>query len=109
MAMYPRRNLYPEDWPEIAGAIKAAAHWMCQQCGTRCYRPGERVRDWRRVLTVAHLDRNPAHNAPENLKALCVVCHLNYDRAVNVRAARRTRFLKRAGPMLPLPWPALEE
>ena len=104
MAMYLRRKLYPPDWPEIAGAIKEAADWTCQQCDQVCYRPGERVRDWRRVLTVAHLDRDPAHNAPENLRALCVVCHLNYDRAVNVRAARRTRFLKRAGPMLPLPW-----
>ena len=70
MAMYPRRNLYPEDWPERAHAIKEAAHWTCQQCGTLCYQPGERVQDWRRVLTVAHLDRNTAHNAPENLKAL---------------------------------------
>ena len=108
MAMRLRRALYPADWPEIASAIKAAANWTCQQCGQRCYRPGERVRDWRRVLTAAHLDRDPAHNAPENLKALCVVCHLNYDRAVNVRAARRTRFLKRAGPMLPLPWTVQE-
>ena len=109
MAMHRRRALYPADWPQIAHALKAAADWTCQQCGQACYRPGERVRDWRRVLTVAHLDRDPAHTVPENLRALCVVCHLNYDRAVNVRAARRTRFLKRAGPMLPLPWAALEE
>jgi hypothetical protein len=108
MAMYPRRKLYPDDWPEIASAIKEAANWTCQQCSQACYRPGERVRDWRRVLTVAHLDRDPAHNDGANLKALCVVCHLNYDRAVNVRAARRTRFLKRAGPMLPLPWAVQE-
>ncbi len=104
MAMYPRRKLYPENWPEIAGAIKESANWICQHCGQQCYRPGERVQDWRRVLTVAHLDRDPAHNESDNLRALCVVCHLNYDRVVNVRAARRTRFLKRAGPMLPLPW-----
>ena len=108
MSMLRRRALYPADWPEIAHAIKAAAHWTCRECGQVCYRPGERVRDRRRVLTVAHLDRDPAHNAPENLKALCVVCHLNYDRVVNVRTARRTRFLKRAGPTIPLPWVAQE-
>ena len=104
MAMYLRRKLYPENWPEIASEVKAAAGWICQHCSKQCYRPGERVQDWRRVLTVAHLDRDPAHNESDNLRALCVVCHLNYDRVVNVRAARRTRFLKRAGPMLPLPW-----
>lgn len=32
------------------------------------------------ILTVAHLDQNLQNNAPENLKALCSVCHLHHDR-----------------------------
>ena len=104
MAMWKRRALYPANWPAISRAVKEAAHWTCQKCGRICYRPGERVSDWRRVLTAAHLDRDPAHNESGNLKALCVVCHLNYDRRVNARAARRTHYRKRTGPTLPL-WP----
>ena len=106
MAMWKRRALYPADWRAITLAVKEAAHWTCQKCGTACYRPGERVRDWHRVLTCAHLDRDPAHNDPGNLKAFCVVCHLNYDRRVNARAARRTYYRKRTGPTLPL-WPGI--
>ncbi len=61
------------------------------------------VYDWRSVLTVAHLDRNPGNNAPDNLKALCVVCHLNYDRAEHIARSKRTWALKRAGPTILLP------
>jgi hypothetical protein len=57
------------------------------------------------VLTVAHLDRNPGNNAFENLKALCVICHLDYDRAAHAAKARHTWALKRAGPTIPLPLP----
>lgn len=31
------------------------------------------------VLTVAHLNHEPSDCRPENLKALCSVCHLQYD------------------------------
>lgn len=46
------------------------------------------------TLTVAHLDHNPANCAPENLRALCSVCHLRYDaahHAANAAATRRQR------------------
>ena len=44
--------------------------------------------DWKRlrfhgltriVLSVAHLDRNPANNQRDNLAALCQRCHLRHD------------------------------
>ncbi|WP_377968178.1 hypothetical protein [Almyronema epifaneia] len=47
------------------------------------------------TLTVAHLDQNPANNAPENLKALCSGCHLAHDRPH--RLANRARKLERQG------------
>lgn len=103
-----QRERYPKNWPEIATAIKAAANWHCQACGRPCRQPGEslfafieRIQgeshvdlDWanqtaiaticdkpqRFTLTVAHLDQNPSNNAAANLRALCVPCHLNYDR-----------------------------
>jgi hypothetical protein len=37
------------------------------------------------VLTVAHLDHNPEHNDPSNLKALCQRCHLNHDRRHHIK------------------------
>ncbi len=32
------------------------------------------------TLTTAHLNHQPSDCSPENLKALCSVCHLNLDR-----------------------------
>lgn len=31
--MSTRKHLYPDDWNEIATAIKDAAGWKCEQCG----------------------------------------------------------------------------
>lgn len=35
------------------------------------------------VITVAHLDHNPANNDMDNLRALCQRCHLGHDRIDN--------------------------
>jgi len=35
------RSLYPDNWEEIALAIKTAADWTCQECDRPCRRPGE--------------------------------------------------------------------
>lgn len=43
------------------------------------------------VLTVAHLDQNPGNNSPENLKALCSVCHLRYDAKAHATSRKRNR------------------
>ena len=39
------------------------------------------VRHVRIVLTVAHLNHDPADNRDENLMALCQWCHLHHDRS----------------------------
>lgn len=44
------------------------------------------------VLTIAHLDHNPANNHPTNLKALCQLCHLRYDRSRHLVVRRRSRY-----------------
>ncbi|MCB1918617.1 MAG: hypothetical protein KDJ28_01400 [Candidatus Competibacteraceae bacterium] len=43
------------------------------------------------VLTIAHLDHTPEHNAPENLRALCQRCHLAHDRDHHQQTAYKTR------------------
>lgn len=45
------------------------------------------------VLTTAHLDHDPTHNDDSNLRALCQLCHLRYDRHEHAatRAAARAR------------------
>ncbi len=44
----------------------------CQQCGSA------------NILTVAHLDQDPANNLPKNLKVLCRSCHIQYDQQFHV-------------------------
>ena len=41
--------------------------------------PDHVVRPVKVVLTVAHLDHDPTHNHPMNLRALCQKCHNSYD------------------------------
>ncbi|MGF1566872.1 MAG: HNH endonuclease [Nodosilinea sp.] len=84
------RARYPANWPAIALGVKRQADWCCQQCGRRCQRPDESLEQLRSrigkakprqyLLTVAHLDQIPANCDDDNLKALCTVCHLRYDR-----------------------------
>jgi hypothetical protein len=46
------------------------------------------------VLTVAHLDHDPAHNDDANLRAWCQLHHLRYDAALHARNAAETRRRK---------------
>lgn len=92
---------YPATWPAIALAVKQRADWCCQECGRRCQRPDESPEHFQRrigkakprqyLLTVAHLDQDPTNCSGDNLKALCTVCHLRYDRQFRARQ----RALKR--------------
>lgn len=92
---------YPTTWPTIALAVKAKANWCCQECDRPCQRPDESPEQFQRrignakarqyLLTVAHLDQDPTNCAEDNLKALCTVCHLRYDRQFRARQ----RALKR--------------
>lgn len=67
---------YPADWPEIALQVKEAAGWKCVRCGA--------LNDQKsgHVLTVHHLDLNPANCAWWNLAALCQRCHLHIQAKV---------------------------
>jgi hypothetical protein len=70
---------YPGNWKDIANEVKEATDWKCQVCGKQCYRPGQRVINTQKVLTVAHVNHVESDCRPENLVAACSVCHLAYD------------------------------
>lgn len=36
-----KRELYPQDWDDLARAIKDEAGWICQHCGKPCRRPDQ--------------------------------------------------------------------
>lgn len=63
------RHLYPPNWPEIAGEVKSSTGWTCEGCLAPHGPPPH-------VLTVDHLDHNPANCDRSNLMALCQRCHL---------------------------------
>lgn len=88
------KPLYPADWKAVSLARRQAAGWRCEchgECaaephpadaGGRCLAvqgfPHPVTRSTV-VLTVAHLDRDPANNDPGNHAAMCQRCHLSYD------------------------------
>ena len=88
------KHLYPRNWKEIRTRILVRADNKCEWCGTwnHSWLDGPRRK---LVLTVAHLDHDPTHNADENLAALCQKCHNGYDAKHRAANARRTREQKR--------------
>lgn len=93
------KALYPENWCEIATAVKERAGWRCEGCGVAAGedRGGKRGV----VLTCAHLDHDPANVEDGNLRAWCEQCHNAYD--APVRAANRRRRLNREAGQLEMP------
>ncbi len=79
--MKGNQHRYPENWSEIALAIKQAAHWRCAKCGVQCIKPGDKTTHLSRgermasTLQVHHANYLPEDNRPENLIPLCSGCH----------------------------------
>lgn len=67
---------YPENWGEIAEAVKEKAGRRCVRCGSPSVRG--------RVLTVHHFDNNKSNCAWWNLGALDQVCHLQIQGKVHL-------------------------
>ena len=62
---------YPENWPEIAFALKEWAAWHCEHCRA----PHDTLSG--HVLTVHHLNGDKCDCRFENLLAACQRCHLH--------------------------------
>lgn len=104
---------YPPDWEQVRERVRLRSHDCCEFCGLPNGAWAERVagspryrvvdevaaRDGRRVirivLTVAHLDHNPANNGDDNLRHLCQPCHLRWDVKHHMRNAAETRRRKK--------------
>ena len=73
---------YSSDWSEISLQVRESSNWICQCCGRKCYRPGERPAHLNRsewtanTLQVHHRDYNPSNNNLSNLLSVCPACHL---------------------------------
>lgn len=69
-----------------------AGHWRDGR-GRRCAPPDDGALNALRVthvvLAAAHLDHDPTHNSPRNLRSLCQRCHMRHDRPYH----RRQRWL----------------
>lgn len=61
---------YPDNWEDIARRLKELVGWKCEHCG----HPHDPASGY--VLTVHHLDMNPANCNFTNIVALCQRCHL---------------------------------
>ncbi len=92
------RALYPADWPAISQRIRhERAQNRCEQEGCQAVNgephplTGSRV-----VLTVAHLNHDPADCRPENLRAMCQRCHNRYDAPHRAGTRARTRRARMA-------------
>ena len=90
------RAKYPTDWRMVSAQIRARAGNACE--GSPKYPSCRAVNGERHpvtgsvvVLTVGHLDHDPANCAEANLRAWCQRCHLTYDAAHHARNAARTR------------------
>lgn len=109
------KKLYPKNWKKIRQKILERANNKCEFCGLQNHTWGYRDKKgefvisegmqqeadeldgehlFQIVLTIAHLDHNPENNNPENLKALCQKCHLNYDKEHHAETRRKTKELK---------------
>lgn len=91
------KKRYPKDWPLIRQSILDRAGNACEGspdfpgCRAPNYKPHPVTRS-HVVLTIGHLDHTPENNDPENLRAWCQRCHLNYDKHHHrVNAARTHR------------------
>ena len=73
-----KKDQDPENWKEIAAAVKAKAGDKCERC------KHDNDYETAHVLTVHHLDGNKSNCADWNLAALCQRCHLKIQGRVKM-------------------------
>lgn len=78
MARNRPTGTYPDDWPEIARAVKDAAGWCCVRCG----HPHDITTGY--MLTVHHLNGDKSDSFWANTVALCQRCHLSVQARVDM-------------------------
>lgn len=86
-----------EKWQRLRERILRRAKNCCEECqvlnGQVYFRFVDGIRrEAKVVLTIAHLDHNPANNKLTNLKALCQRCHLKHDEQHHAQSRRETKI-----------------
>lgn len=80
---------YPDNWREVAQAIKDLAGWHCEKCGHH-HNPRAGY-----MLGVHHIDGDKGNNLDTNLIALCQRCHLRAQaRLIRYGSDKDQLFLK---------------
>lgn len=104
------KNLYPKNWAEIVGRVRARAGNKCEVegCGVRNHAigywhssekgdfieggsPSRSLRLIQIVCTTAHLDHNPENCKMKNLRYMCQRCHNRYDAPERAKGIKRRR------------------
>ncbi|MBR1672169.1 MAG: HNH endonuclease [Fretibacterium sp.] len=62
------KDNYVENWAAISSFYREKKHWRCEQCGVDLH-------DHHQYLQVHHRNGVKQDNSPDNLEALCVLCH----------------------------------
>ena len=101
MRLYPGGSIRSPEWLAIVAAIRARSGNLCEGAPAfpDCRAPNgapHPVTGSTAVLTVAHLDHDPTHNDPDNLRHLCQRCHNTHDRLKRWENAKRTLRSRRA-------------
>ena len=84
------KKLYPANWKAISWQVRAEAGNQCEICDCQNGYP-QRDTGAKVILTVHHLDFNPANNEPWNLIALCQRCHNRIDKRWRAKNRREKR------------------
>jgi len=101
--LYPGGSINSKEWKEIRARVLKRANNRCEgmhlfpNCRAENGKPHPETAS-KVVLTIAHLNHNPAESDDFNLKAMCQRCHLNYDarhHAQNAAATRRAKSAQR--------------
>lgn len=87
-------DFYPQNWRELAFAVKEANGWRCGACDRQCRRPGEFWLGWEYELTVAHLGHDYEAEIVQ-VAPMCRRCHFRYDAPHSWRARHRHRRYRR--------------
>ena len=83
-----KKILYPENWKAVSSLIRKQAGERCELCraDNHCLHPftGAEV-----VLTVHHINGDPADNRRLNLIALCQRCHNKLDQPFRHKSKKK--------------------